>query len=108
MNKRRWIIGFAAVLLTVFAFKGIGWYRWSQLSSAEKAGTLTERMARHLDLSEEQKSKVYNLNLEKVQAFETAHNSGQHNRADWKQQRQQWKNQLLEVLTPEQRAKFKC
>ena len=108
MNKRRWIIGFAAVLLTVFAFKGIGWYRWSQLSSVEKAGTLTERMARHLDLSEEQKSKVYNLNLEKVQAFETAHNSGQHNRADWKQQRQQWKNQLLEVLTPEQRAKFKC
>ena len=108
MNKRRWIIGFAAVLLTIFAFKGVGWYRWSQLSSAEKAGTMTERMAHRFDLSEEQKGKVYHLNLEKVQSFETVRSSGQHSRADWKQQHEQWKNQLLEVLTPEQRAKLKC
>lgn len=108
MNKRRWIIGLGAVLLTFFTFKGIGWYRWSQLSASEKAGAMTARMAHHLDLSEEQKGKVYNLNLEKVQYFETARNSGQHPRGDWKQLREQWKTQLFEVLTPEQRAKFKC
>jgi Spy/CpxP family protein refolding chaperone len=106
MKKRPWIIGISAVLLLFFAFKGIGWYRWSQLTTAEKAGTITEKMARHLDLTEDQKGKVYTLNLEKVQAFEAARQSGQHKREDWKQLRDDWKNQVRGVLTPEQQEKF--
>lgn len=107
MKKRRWITGIAAVLLTVFAFKGIGWYRWSRLSAEEKAETITEKMARRFDLTDEQKGKIYALNLEKVQSFETARTSGQHNRENWKQLREQWKNGVREVLTPEQQKRFR-
>lgn len=106
MKKRRWIIGFSAFLLLFFAAKGIGWYRWSHLSTAEKAGTITEKMSRHLALNEEQKGKVYTLNLEKVQAFELARQSGQHCREGWKQLREDWKNDVRGVLTPEQQEKF--
>ncbi len=106
MKKRPWIIGISAVLLLFFAAKGIGWYHWSQLSTAEKAGTITEKLSRHLDLTEEQKGKVYALNLEKVQAFESARQSGQHNRGEWKQLHENWKNEVRAVLSPEQQAKF--
>lgn len=107
MKKRRWMIGIAAVLLTVFAAKGIGWYRWSRLSAEKKAGTITEKMSRRFDLSPAQKDKVYALNLEKVQAFQTARASGQHDRKDWKMLREQWKNGMREILTPEQQQRFR-
>ncbi|MBP6813089.1 MAG: hypothetical protein KA138_16280 [Saprospiraceae bacterium] len=106
MKKRPWIIGISAVLLIFFAAKGIGWYRWLQLSSAEKAGTITEKMSSHLDLTEEQKGKIYALNLEKVMAFESARQSGQHSRKGWKQLREDWKNDVRGVLTPQQQKKF--
>lgn len=106
MKKRSWIIGISAVLLLFFTAKGIGWYRWSQLSSAEKAGTITEKMAKHLDLTTEQKGQVYALNLEKMQAFESAQASGHAHRADWKQLHEDWKNDLRGVLTPEQQQNF--
>lgn len=106
MKKRQWIIGITAALLLFFTAKGIGWYRWSQLSSAEKAGRITEKMARHLELTEEQKSKVYAFNLEKVQSFESAKASGQHSRDEWKQLHEDWKNDLNSVLTPAQQEKF--
>jgi periplasmic protein CpxP/Spy len=109
MNKRRWIIGAAAVLLSIFAFKGIGAYRWSRLSAEEKAGTMTERLAHHLDLSEAQKGQVYNLNLEKARALEAARREGRPSRADWKNLRAAWRSELEEVLTPAQREKLrKC
>ncbi|MBP6825209.1 MAG: hypothetical protein KA165_01510 [Saprospiraceae bacterium] len=107
MNKKRWIIGIAAVLLTVFAVKGIGWYRWSHLSTAEKAGTITEKMARRFDLTTEQKSRVYALNLEKIQAFETTRSSGHRDCTQYKQLHQQWKDGVRGVLTPEQQRKFR-
>lgn len=106
MKKRRLIFGVSAALLLLLTFKGIGWYRWSHLSTAEKAGTITEKMARHLDLSEEQKGKVYALNLEKVQAFESGCTDGQHKREDWKKMHEDWKNEVRSVLTPEQQKKF--
>ncbi len=107
MNKKRWIIGIAAVLLTVFAVKRIAWYRWSHLSIEEKAGKITEKMASRFHLTQEQKGKVYALNLEKIQTFETARNSGHRDRAQWKQLRQTWKDGLREVLTPEQQQKMR-
>lgn len=106
MKKRNWILGIAAVLLIGAAAKGIGWYRWSKLSTAEKAGTITEKMARHLQLSEEQKGKIYALNLSKMEKFETACQDGKHNRGEWKQFHEEWKNEVREVLTPEQQQKF--
>lgn len=106
MKKRTWIIGISAVLVLFLAAKGIGWYHWSHLSTAEKAGTITEKMARKLDLSAEQKSKIYALNLEKVQSFESARQSDQFKRQDWKQLRESWKSDVRNVLTPEQQAKF--
>ena len=106
MKKRPWIIGISAVLLFFFAAKGIGWYHWSHLSTAEKAGTITEKMSRHLSLSEEQKGKIYALNLENVQSFESERQSGQHSREGWKKLRDDWKNDVRGILTPEQQAKF--
>jgi Spy/CpxP family protein refolding chaperone len=109
MNKRRWIIGAAAVLLSILAFKGIGAYRWSRLSAEEKAGTMTERLAHRLGLSDEQKNQVYNLNLDKVRAFDAARQAGKPTRADWKNLREEWRKGLQEVLTPAQREKLgKC
>lgn len=89
-----------------WAAKGIGWYRWSHLSTAEKAGKITEKMSRHLDLTDEQKGQVYALNLEKVQSMESVCQSGQHDRQAWKQLRDDWKNEVRGVLTPEQQKKF--
>ena len=106
MKKRPWIIGISAFLLLFFAAKGIGWYRWSQLSAAEKAGTITEKMSRHLSLSTDQRERVYALNLKRVQEFESARQSGNHRRQDWKQLRESWKADVKDVLTPEQQEKF--
>ena len=106
MKKRTWMIGISAVLLLFFAAKGIGWYHWSHLSTDEKAATITEKMSRHLDLTDEQKGRVYALNLDKVQSLETGWQSGQHNRQAWKQLREDWKNEVRGVLTPEQQKKF--
>ncbi len=107
MNKKRWIIGIAAVVLTVFAVKGVLHYRWSQLSAGEKAGTITEKMARHLDLSAEQKENLYALNLQQMQAFEAARQTDGCDRAHWKQLRETWRTGVQEILTPEQRARFR-
>lgn len=107
MKRRKWIIGIAAVLLVLFAVKGIAHYRWSRLSAEEKAGTITEKMAHRFDLSPDQKGKIYAINLEKIQSVETACKSGGHRRADWKQQHEQWRNAVREVLTPEQQQKFR-
>jgi Spy/CpxP family protein refolding chaperone len=106
MKKRTWMIGLGAVLVVFLAAKGFGAYRWSKLSAEEKAGTITEKMAQHLGLSEDQKGKLYALNLEKMASLESAKNSGQHNREDWKKLREDWKNEVRGVLTPEQQAKF--
>lgn len=107
MNKKRWITGVAAVILTILAVKGISRYSWSRLSAEEKAGKITEKMSRYFHLTEEQKGKMYALNLEKIQIFEKARNSGQHDRAQWKQLRQQWKDGIRNVLTSEQQQKIR-
>lgn len=106
MKKRSWIIGISAVLVLFFAAKGIGAYRWSQLSTAEKAGTITEKMSRRLELTEEQKGKVYALNLAKMEAIQSRKQNGQHRREDWKQIREDWKNEVRGVLTPAQQEKL--
>ena len=106
MKKRNLIFGVAAVLVVGLAAKSIGWYRWSKLSSAEKAGTITEKMASHLKLNEEQKGKIYALNLDKMEKFDAARKEGNCRRGEWKQFREEWKNEVREVLTPEQRQKF--
>jgi DNA-directed RNA polymerase specialized sigma24 family protein len=82
--------------------KGIGWYRWSHLSNAEKADKITEKISRHLDLTDEKKGQVYALNLEKGQSMEAAHRSIQHNHEVWKQLREDWKNEVRDILTQEQ------
>ena len=107
MKRKHWLIGLGAVLLLALSVKGIMFYRWSHLSSAEKAGTITDKMARHFHLSEAQKGKVYALNLEKIQAFESARQSGRHSRADWKKLHESWRTDLRAVLTPEQQQKFR-
>lgn len=106
MKRKNWIIGIAAVLLTVFAFKGIAHYRWSKLSAEEKAGTITGKMAEYFDLSADQQAKVYALNLEKMQTLESARHSGPHNRAEWKALRESWHQEFREILTPEQQKRF--
>lgn len=101
MKRKKWMIGIAAVLLFVLAGKGIAHYRWSKLSTEEKAGTITEKMARRFDLSDTQKAQVYALNLEKVKTMEARGKSGEHSRSDWKQLRDEWHEDMREILKPE-------
>lgn len=107
MKRKKWMIGIAAALLLLFAGKGIAHYRWSKLSTEEKAGTITEKMARRLDLSEDQRVKVYALNLEKVKIMEARWQSGEHRRADWKQLRDEWHEEMRAILRPDQQERFR-
>ena len=107
MKRKHWLIGLGAVLLMAISVKGVLAYRWSNLSTAEKAGTITEKMTHRFGLSDEQKGKVYALNLEKIQAIESACQASQHKRADWKKLHESWRNDLRAVLSPEQREKFR-
>ena len=69
------------------------------------AERMTERMAKELDLSEEQKKEVYALHLEN--AIKRAHEMKAHREKTMEAQKAQ-QEQLEAILSPEQKAKWEA
>lgn len=100
MKRKKIIIAVFLICATIFGGKSL---LWAQKSNQEKVQHITERMTKKLDLSEEQKAKVYAFNLKK---FETRQNfkntksklSHKERKEQLKIKRNEWKNELKEIL----------
>ena len=68
------IIGAVAVI----AIAGMAWksYSFRSKTSEEKAEIITEKMSRKLDLNQDQKTKVYDINLARIMGYQKAYEAG--------------------------------
>jgi len=103
MEIKKIIIG--GLILAVSAI-GMKAYTHSQLSEEEKVERITEKMARKLNLSDEQKAKVYDINLERFKGHQKAYDAGRKKEIII-QAVQKWEARLKEVLTAEQQKQLK-
>ena len=109
MKQKKIIIATLVVLATLFGGKSL---LWAQKSQEDKVQHITERMAKKLDLSQEQKEKVYAINLKKVEARQNLKNiknetSRKERKEQFKKRAQEWKNELKTVLNEEQLKKIR-
>lgn len=79
-------------------------------SPEQRAERITSRMAEQLELSDKQKQKVYQLNLENAQKrqaeWETRKSDMEARRKVMQQQRKQQTEEIEAILTPEQKTKW--
>jgi len=94
-----------ALLIAVSAI-GIKAFANSRLSKEEKVKHITEKMAKKLLLSEEQKAKVFQINLERANGQEEAYKQGRKKEVI-QNAVAKWRTDLKQVLTAEQAQKFK-
>lgn len=109
MKRKKIIIVVLVVFATVFGSKSL---LWAQKSHEDKVQYMTERMAKKLDLSEEQKEKVYAINLKKVEVRKNLKNakdntSRKERKEQFKLKIAEWKNELKTVLYEEQLKKMR-
>ena len=103
MITKKIVIG--ALLIFISAI-GVKVFTHSNLSKEEKVNHITEKMSRKLSLSEEQKTKVYQINLERANGHEEAHKQ-------WRKREfiqsavAKWESDLKQVLTAEQAQKLR-
>jgi len=93
-------------LLIVVSATGIKAFAHSRLSKEEKVKHITEKMAKKLSLSEEQKAKVFQINLDRANGHEDAYKQGRKKEVI-QNAVAKWKTDLKEVLTAEQAQKLK-
>ncbi len=103
MITRKIVIG---ALLIIISAIGVKVFTHSHLSKEEKVNHITEKMSRKLSLSEEQKTKVYQINLERANGHEEAHKQGS-KREVIQSAVAKWESDLEQVLTPEQAQKLR-
>jgi periplasmic protein CpxP/Spy len=76
----------------------------------QRAERMTNRMAEQLDLTEEQKQEIYNINLQNAQKrqveMEERKAEMESRRAEMKSQNESQKQQIEAILTPEQKEKW--
>ena len=93
-------------LLLIVVVGGIKAFAYSRLSNEKKVEHITKKMAKKLSLSEDQKAKVYIINLERVNGHTKAYKQNRKkeiiNQAVIK-----WETELKQVLTAEQAKKLK-
>lgn len=109
MRRKKIIIAVSVILATVFGGKSL---LWAQKPHQEKVQHITERMVKKLDLTQEQKDKVYDINLKKVEAYKKLKDTkGTASRKERKQQFKinisEWKNELKAVLNEKQLKKMR-
>jgi len=79
-------------------------------SPEQRAERMTNRMAEQLELSDEQKQKIYQLNLENAQKrqaeWEARKSEMESKREAMQQQRKQQTDEIEAILSPEQKAKW--
>ena len=103
MELKKIIVG---GLILVASAIGIRAYAHSKLSQEEKVERITEKMARKLNLTDEQKAKVHDINLERSKGHQKAYDAGR-KKEIIVQAVQKWATDLKEVLTREQQKKLK-
>lgn len=103
MKIKKIIIG--GLILAVSTI-GIKAYAKSKLSREEKVVRITEKMARKLNLSEAQQTKVYEINLKRSKGHQKAYEAGR-KKDIIVQAVKEWENELKTVLTTEQQKKLK-
>lgn len=103
MFTKKIVIG--ALLIIVSAI-GIKAFVHSRLSKEEKVKHITEKMAKKLSLTEEQKAKVFQINLSRANGHEDAYNQGRKEEVI-QNAVAKWKTDLKQVLTAEQAQKLK-
>lgn len=97
------IIGLALLAISTIGFKA---FIYSRLSKEEKVKHLTNKMSQKLSLSEEQKTRVYQINLERANGHEEAYKQGQ-KKEIIQQAVSKWETDLKQLLTPEQAQKLR-
>ncbi|MBL7901158.1 MAG: hypothetical protein JNK73_04115 [Bacteroidia bacterium] len=103
MVTKKMIIG---VLLIIVSAIGVKAFAHSRLSKEEKVKHITEKMAKKLSLSEEQKAKVFQINLDRANGHEDAYKQGRKKEVIHKAVAK-WRTDLKQVLTAEQAQKLK-
>jgi len=87
MVTKKIVIGALLIIVSAIGVKAIA---HSRLSKEEKVKHLTEKMAKVLSLSEEQKAKVFQINLDRANGHKDAYKQGrkkeviQHAVAKWR------------------------
>jgi Spy/CpxP family protein refolding chaperone len=103
MVTNKMIIG---VLLIIVSAIGVKAFAYSRLSKEEKVKHITEKMAKKLSLSEEQKAKVFQINLDRANGHEDAYKQSRKKEVIQKAVAK-WRTDLKQVLTAEQAQKLK-
>lgn len=96
----------AGALLIVVSVIGVKAFAHSRLSKEEKVKHITEKMANKLSLSEEQKAKVFQINLDRANGHQDAYQQGRKKEVIQKAVAK-WRTDLKQVLTAEQAQKLK-
>jgi hypothetical protein len=109
MKRKKIMMVVLVVFAMLFGGKSL---LWAQKSYEEKAQRITEHMVKKLDLSQEQKEKVYAINLKKAEAYKSLKNtkdttSREERKKQFKMKIDAWKNELKTVLNEEQFKKIR-
>ena len=103
MITKKILIGALLIIVSVI---GVNVFAHSRISKEEKVKHITEKMAKRLSLTEEQKVKVFQINLERANGHEDAYKQGR--KKDIIQNAvAKWRTDLKQVLTVEQAHKLK-
>ena len=103
MTIKKIIIGSLLIVVSVIGVRAIA---HSRLSKEEKVKHITEKMAKKLSLSEEQKAKVFQINLDRANGHEEAYKQGRKKEVI-QNAVAKWETDLKQVLTAEQAQKLK-
>lgn len=103
MVTKKILIG--AMLIIVSAI-GVKAFAHSRLSKEEKVKHITEIMVKKLSLTDEQKAKVFQINLDRANGHEDAYKQGRKKEVI-QNAIAKWRTDLKQVLTVEQTQKLK-
>ena len=103
MVTKKIVIGALLIIVSVIGVKA---FAHSRLSKQEMVIYITEKMAKLLSLTEEQKEKVFQINLERANGHEDAYKQGRKKEVI-QNAVTKWRTDLKQVLTVEQAQKLK-
>jgi hypothetical protein len=103
MMTKKILVGALLILGTAIGVKA---FAHSRLSKEEKVKHITEKMAKKLSLSNEQKEKVFLINLDRAIGHEDAYNQGRKKEVI-QNAVAKWRTDLKQVLTATQAQNLK-
>ena len=95
-----------SALLIVVSVIGVKMFAHSRFSKVDKVKHITEKMAKKLSLTKEQKAKIFQINLDRANGSEDAYKQGR-KKEIIQNAVAKWKTDLKQVLTAEQALKLK-